>query len=95
MSDSKITTEELEKVQGLVQKAREAEGNFMKVSLQLADLKQVSSQLFASIQEANVALQTEMQTLKETYGDIVINLQDGSFELAPTQEEAPSEIVAE
>lgn len=95
MSDSKITTEELEKVQGLVQKAREAEGNFMKVSLQLADLKQVSSQLFASIQEANVALQTEMQTLKETYGDIVINLQDGSFELAPTQEEAPAEIVAE
>jgi len=95
MSDSKITTEELEKVQGLVQKAREAEGNFMKVSLQLADLKQVSSQLFASIQEANVALQAEMQTLKETYGDIVINLQDGSFELAPTQEEAPAEIVAE
>ena len=86
MSDSKITTEELEKLQGLVQTAREAESNFVKVSLQLAELKQVSAQMFSSIQQTNAAMQSEMQTLKEAYGDIVINLEDGSFEPAPAQE---------
>lgn len=84
---NKIQQEELEKVQGLVQAIRDSEGNFFKASAQLAEIQKVHSDLFAAMQNANGALQAEMQGLKETYGDIVINLETGEYEEAPKQEE--------
>jgi hypothetical protein len=40
------------------------------------------------MQEGNSQLQSAMQALKEVYGDIVINLENGEYEDAPKQEEA-------
>jgi len=84
----KIKTEELEKVQGVVKQLREAEGNFYKISLQLEEMKQARAQVFTMIQKGNEELQSEMNALKEIYGDIVINLETGEYEEAATEEVA-------
>jgi len=84
---NKIQQEELEKVQGLVKTIRESESNFFKASAQLAEIQKVHADLFAAMQGANATLQEEMQGLKNTYGDIVINLETGEYEDAPKQEE--------
>jgi hypothetical protein len=39
------------------------------------------------MRNANSELQAAMNELKEKYGDIVVNLQDGSYEDAPVKEE--------
>jgi hypothetical protein len=89
MSDkNKIQQEELEKIQALVQSIREAEGNFFKASAQLLEMQKVQSDSFSAMQAGNAQLQSEMQALKEVYGDIVINLENGEYEDAPKQEEA-------
>lgn len=89
----KISQEELEKVQGVVQSLREAEANFYRASLQIEEMKQARAALFAQIQQSNQTLQAEMNTLKESYGDIVINLETGEYEPAPAQE--AEEVIAE
>jgi prefoldin subunit 5 len=89
----KISQEELEKVQGVVQSLREAEASFYRASVQIEEMKQAKAALFAQIQQNNQALQAEMNTLKESYGDIVINLETGEYEPAPVQE--AEEVIAE
>ena len=89
----KISQEELEKVQGVVQSLREAEANFYRASVQIEEMKQARTALFAQIQQSNQTLQAEMNTLKESYGDIVINLETGEYEPAPVQE--AEEVIAE
>ena len=79
---------ELEKVQGFVTTVRNAEGEFFRASVQKQEMEQVCSELLQSMRNANAELQTAMNELKEKYGDIVVNLQDGTYEDAPTQEEA-------
>ena len=94
MAENKISQEELEKVQSIVSSLREAEQAFYKISVQREELKQASSQIFATMQQQNQQIQAEMQTLKEAYGDIVINLETGEYEAAPAQEvaeEVPTE----
>ena len=86
MSENKITQQELEVLQGLVKEMREAEGNFFKVSLQAEELVQVKAQIFAQMQEKNRDLQTEMDKIKATYGEVVVNIEDGSLKPAPAQE---------
>jgi len=94
MAENKISQEELEKVQSIVTSLREAEQAFYKISVQREELKQASSQIFATMQQQNQQIQAEMQTLKESYGDIVINLETGEYEAAPAQEVA-EEVPAE
>lgn len=94
MAENKISQEELEKIQSIVSGLREAEQAFYKVSVQREEMKQASSQIFSSIQKLNQEIQAEMQTLKESYGDIVINLETGEYEAAPAQEVA-EEVPAE
>lgn len=86
MSENKITQEQLDVVKTLVAAIRETEGNFFKASIQAEELNQVKAQLLATMQQKNQELQAEMGKLKEEYGDIVINLEDGTFQDAPAQE---------
>lgn len=78
---------ELEKVQGFVTTVRNAEGEFFRASVQKQEMEQVCSELLQGMRNANAELQAAMNELKEKYGDIVVNLQDGTYEDAPTQEE--------
>lgn len=78
---------ELEKVQGFVTAVRNAEGEFFRASVQKQEMEQVCSDLLQTMRDANAELQTAMNELKEKYGDIVVNLQDGSYEDAPAKEE--------
>ena len=78
---------ELEKVQGFVTTVRNAEGEFFRASVQKQEMEQVCSELLQTMRNANAELQTAMNELKEKYGDIVVNLQDGSYEDAPAKEE--------
>lgn len=78
---------ELEKVQGFVTAVRNAEGEFFRASVQKQEMEQVCSELLQTMRNANAELQTAMNELKEKYGDIVVNLQDGSYEDAPAKEE--------
>jgi hypothetical protein len=43
------------------------------------------------MRDANAKLQEAMNELKEKYGDIVVNLQDGTYEDAPAKEEAAAQ----
>jgi hypothetical protein len=78
---------ELEKVQGFVTAVRNAEGEFFRASVQKQEMEQVCSDLLQTMRNANSELQAAMNELKEKYGDIVVNLQDGSYEDAPVKEE--------
>lgn len=96
MADTnKLKAEELEKVQGLVTASREAESNFFKAALELERVTEIKAAAFKAIAETQEALQAEMNTLKEAYGDIVVNLETGEYEDAPAQEEAPAMEVVE
>jgi predicted unusual protein kinase regulating ubiquinone biosynthesis (AarF/ABC1/UbiB family) len=86
MSENKISQEQLDVVKPLVAAIRELEGNFFKASIQAEELNQVKAQLLATMQQKNQELQAEMAKLKETYGDIIVNLEDGSYQDAPVQE---------
>jgi hypothetical protein len=92
MSENKITAEQLEVIKTLVGAIRETEGNFFKASVQAEELNQVKAQMLASMQQKNQELQTEMAKLKEVYGDIIVNLEDGSYQEAPAQE---AEVISE
>ncbi len=78
---------ELEKVQGLVTTVRNAEGEFFRASVQKQEMEQVCSDLLQTMRDANANLQAAMNELKEKYGDIVVNLQDGTYEDAPAKEQ--------
>jgi hypothetical protein len=78
---------ELEKVQSFVTAVRNAEGEFFRASVQKQEMEQVCSDLLQTMRNANSELQAAMNELKEKYGDIVVNLQDGSYEDAPAKEE--------
>jgi seryl-tRNA synthetase len=82
---------ELEKVQGLVTTVRNAEGEFFRASVQKQEMEQVCSDLLQTMRDANANLQAAMNELKEKYGDIVVNLQDGTYEDAPAKEEEASQ----
>jgi hypothetical protein len=86
MSENKIKPEELELLQGLVKEMRDAEGNFFKASLQAEELAQAKMQIFALMQQKNKELQVEMDKIKEAYGEVVINIEDGTIKPAPAQE---------
>lgn len=86
MSENKITQQELEVLQGLVKEMREAEGNFFKASLQAEELVQAKMQIFAQMQQKNRDLQAEMDKIKEAYGEVVVNIEDGSLKPVPAEE---------
>jgi membrane protein insertase Oxa1/YidC/SpoIIIJ len=65
---------------------RDAEGNFFKASLQAEELAQAKMQIFALMQQKNKELQVEMDKIKEAYGEVVINIEDGTIKPAPAQE---------
>lgn len=82
---------ELEKVQGLVTTVRNAEGEFFRASVQKQEMEEVCTNLVQGMRDANAKLQEAMNELKEKYGDIVVNLQDGTYEDAPVKEDTLAE----
>lgn len=97
MADAKkIKAEELETVQGLVNASRQAEQDFFRASVEAERVAEIKSAAYANMGSTQEALQTEMNKLKETYGDIVVNLETGEYEDAPqeeTQEASAMEVV--
>jgi DNA-binding FrmR family transcriptional regulator len=78
---------ELDKVQSLVNEVRKIEGEFFRASVQKQEMEQVCNELLQEMRTANASLQSAMNDLKDKYGDIVVNLQDGTYEDAPAKEE--------
>lgn len=78
MSENKITQEQLEELQGYVGKLNNAAN-------QIGNLEMQKHQLQHAAAEINNDLNKFQQKLKEKYGDIQINIQDGTFK--PIEEE--------
>jgi len=94
MSDAnKITAEELESVQGLVTKSRQAEADFFKVSAEAERIAALRTAAYGNMGSTQEELQAKMNELKEVYGDIVVNLETGEYEDAPAQEAPAMEVV--
>lgn len=91
---NQLDPQEHEKIKSLVEGVRKSEAEFYRASIQRQEMEEVCSELMKGIRTANVELQTEMNAIKEKYGEIVINLQDGTYEDAPAQEAAPTEETA-
>jgi tRNA A37 threonylcarbamoyltransferase TsaD len=86
-----LDPQEHEKIKSLVETVRKSEGEFFRAAVQKQEMEEVCATLMTEIRTANTQLQSEMNVMKEKYGDIVINLQDGTYEYSP---EAPSEAPA-
>lgn len=94
MADAnKITAEELKAVQDLVTASRQAEANFFKMSITLKETERAHEEAFNQMNQMAGELQGQMNDLKEVYGDIIVNLETGEYEDAPTQEAPAMEVV--
>lgn len=78
MSENKITQEQLEELQGYVGKLNNAATQIGNLEMQKHQLQHLSA-------EINSDLNKFQQKLKEKYGDIQVNIQDGTFK--PIEEE--------
>lgn len=93
MADAnKLTAEELKAVQDLVTASRQAEATFFKMCITLKETQRAHEEAFNQMNQMSGELQGQMNDLKEKYGDIVINLDSGEFEDAPSQEEPALEV---
>jgi len=90
-----IAAEELSAVQELVTKSRQAESDFFKVSAEAERIAALKTAAFENMGSTQQELQAKMNELKEVYGDIVVNLETGEYEPAPSQEEVPAMEVVE
>jgi|SaaInl6LU_22_DNA_1037377.scaffolds.fasta_scaffold25345_3 Cu2+-containing amine oxidase len=97
MADEKksIAADELKAVQELVTASRQAEATFFKMSVTLKETERAHEEAFNQMNQMAGELQGQMNDLKEVYGDIVVNLETGEYESAPSQEEAQMEVVEE
>lgn len=78
MSENKITQEQLEELQGYVGKLNNA-------ASQIGNLEMQKHQIQHAAAEIQNDLNKFQQKLKEKYGDVQINIQDGTFK--PIEEE--------
>lgn len=78
MSENKITQEQLEELQGYVGKLNNAANQIGNLELQKHQIQHAAG-------EVQNDLNKFQQKLKEKYGDIQINIQDGTFK--PIEEE--------
>ena len=86
MSENKITQEQLEELQGYVGKLNNAAN-------QIGNLEMQKHQLQHAAAEINNDLNKFQQKLKEKYGDIQINIQDGTFKPVEEQEIVGPEVL--
>lgn len=86
MSENKITQEQLEELQGYVGKLNNAAN-------QIGNLEMQKHQLQHAAAEINNDLNKFQQKLKEKYGDIQINIQDGTFKPVEEQEVVGPEVL--
>ena len=86
MSENKITQEQLEELQSYVGKLNNAAN-------QIGNLEMQKHQLQHAAAEVQNDLNKFQQKLKEKYGDIQINIQDGTFKPVEEQEVVGPEVL--
>ena len=86
MSENKITQEQLEELQGYVGKLNNAAN-------QIGNLEMQKHQLQHAAAEIQNDLNKFQQKLKEKYGDIQINIQDGTFKTIEEEEVVGPEVL--
>jgi len=86
---NKITKEELENLQGIV-------GRLNSASNQLGNIEMQKHQLLHASQELQSNLQGLQKALEEIYGQVNINIKDGTYVELPKEEEAdPKKLILE
>jgi len=87
--ENKITKEELENLQGIV-------GRLNSASNQLGNIEMQKHQLLHASQELQSNLQGLQKALEEIYGQVNINIKDGTYVELPKEEEAePKKLILE
>lgn len=78
---TKLTAEELNNLQSLV-------SEFNSIQLKCGDLEIQKHQLLHKLGSVSTALETLQAELKETYGDVIVDINTGSFK--PKEDEVNS-----
>lgn len=86
MSENKITEEQLEELQGYVGKLNNAANQIGNLELQKHEINHAAA-------EVRNDLNKFQQKLKEKYGDIQVNIQDGTFKPIEEQEVVGPEVL--
>jgi hypothetical protein len=81
---SKITDEQLQKLQGFVQTLNQAQ-------MQLGQLEVEKHGLLHQTAEVQSQLQGFQKELEEEYGKVSVNIQDGTYEPIPEEDESNKE----
>lgn len=85
---NKITKEELENLQGIV-------GRLNSASNQLGNIEMQKHQLLHASQELQNNLQGLQKALEEIYGQVNINIKDGTYVELPKEEADPKKLILE
>jgi hypothetical protein len=85
---NKITKEELENLQGIV-------GRLNSASNQLGNIEMQKHQLLHASQELQSNLQGLQKALEEIYGQVNINIKDGTYVELPKEEVDPKKLILE
>jgi hypothetical protein len=85
---NKITKEELENLQGIV-------GRLNSASNQLGNIEMQKHQLLHASQELQSNLQGLQKALEEIYGQVNINIKDGTYVELPKEEADPKKLILE
>ena len=86
MSENKITQEQLEELQGYIGKLNNAANQIGNLELQKHEINHAAA-------EVRNDLNKFQQKLKEKYGDIQVNIQDGTFKPIEEQEVVGPEVL--
>ena len=86
MSENKITQEQLEELQGYVGKLNNAANQIGNLELQKHQIQHAAG-------EVQNDLNKFQQKLKEKYGDVQINIQDGTFKPIEQEEVVGPEVL--
>ena len=78
-----VTNEELSLIKGLV-------GEINKIHMRIGSLEFEKSMFLSEISKLNTKLQENNVKLKEKYGDVSVNIQDGTIKTLPQNEKLNS-----
>jgi len=83
-NDTKITEEQLQKLQGFVQTLNQAQ-------MQLGQLEVEKHALLHQTAEIQAQLQAFQKELEEEYGKVSVSIQDGTYVAIPEKDESDKE----
>lgn len=77
--EKKITTEELESINGIISKMREAQLRYGALALQVASVKDAMTEQRNTLSQLEASMGEQREKLQDTYGDVNIDLQTGAI----------------